>query len=266
MPTLRLALLKDVPLKWDLAANWKTIAALWKRAADAKADLFLMPECYLDGYAVSAKDWTPEKFAAVAQDRSTSTYVDQARRLTREYRMHATLCLTENRGGHFYNTALLLSDRGEIIGSYDKTHLLDHDTRFAPGADLPVFPTALGKLGFVICADRRWPETVRVLRVRGAELILIPSYGMHHEANEWWMRTRAYENEVHLAFCHPNVALVCGPRGDILAKLESNVPDILLADLDLSSNLDRMLKHRRPELYRSLVDSPPTPKTAPPPQ
>ena len=257
MSKLRLALLKDVPVKWELARNWLTIAALWKQAAEAGADVFVMPECFLDGYAVAAKDWTAERFAQVGQDRSKSSYVAEARRLAGQYRMHATLCLTENRGGHFYNTALLLDDRGEMVGSYDKTHLLDHDARFAPGADLPVFPTALGKIGIVICADRRWPETVRVLRVRGAELILIPSYGMHHEANEWWMRTRAYENEVHLAFCHPNVGFVCGPRGDLLAKLESNVPDVLVADVDLSTNADRMLKSRRPELYRSLDDAAP---------
>lgn len=254
MSKLRLALLKHVPVKWELGENWQTITTLWRRAADVHADLFVMPECFLDGYSAAAKDWTVDRFNSVAQERETSSYVAEARRLAREYRMHAVFCYTENRGGHYYNTALLLDDRGETIGHYDKTHLLDHDLRFAPGADLPVFDTTLGRMGMVICADRRWPETVRVLRVRGAELVLIPSYGMHHEANEWWMRTRAYENEVHLAFCHPNVAFVCDPRGKVPHKLRSNVPDILVADVDLSTNPNGMFDHRRPELYGPLAE------------
>jgi predicted amidohydrolase len=252
--TLRLALLKDVPVPWDLVWNWQSVVSLWKQAAEAGADLFVTPECFLDGYAAAEKDWSVERFARIAQERASSTYVEGARELARRYRMHALFCYTEKRAGNCYNTALLLDDEGRPIGHYDKTHLLDHDTRFAPGADLPVFATRLGKIGVVICADRRWPETVRVLRVRGAELVLVPSYGMCHEANEWWMRTRAYENEVHLAFCHPNVAFICDPQGQVPAKLQSNVPAVLIADIDLSTNPSHMLPHRRPGLYTPLCE------------
>jgi len=94
--------------------------------------------------------------------------------------------------GDCYNAALLFNRKGEIIGRYYKTHLQSQDLKYSPGKDLPVFETDFGKVGIVICADRRWPEAVRALRVKGAELILNPSYGMWGEANEWWLRTRAY--------------------------------------------------------------------------
>jgi len=76
-----------------------------------------------------------------------------------------------------------------------------------------------------------------------------PTYGMWHLDNEWWMRTRSYENECFICFAHPNVALVTGPKGELAAKLQSNLPDVLVHDVDLSQCTDRMLSTRLPDLY-----------------
>ena len=117
-----------------------------------------------------------------------------------------------------------------------------------------MFDLPWGKTGVLICADRRWPETARVLRLKGARLTIIPAYGMWHMDNEWWMRTRAYENENFVAFTHPNVAFIADPKGQIIAKLQSNVPGMLVADLDLSLVTDvHHLRDRRPELYEELA-------------
>jgi len=108
----------------------------------------------------------------------------------------------------------------------------------------------------VICADRRWPETIRTLRVKGAEIILMPTYGMWHLENEWWMRTRSYENEMFICFTHPNVALITNPKGEVAAKLQSNLPGVLIHDIDLDEvTTTNMLKDRRPELYGILGDT-----------
>lgn len=157
-------------------------------------------------------------------------------------------------GDDYYNAALFFNRKGEVIGRYYKTHLQSHDLRYSPGKDLPVFDADFGKVGMVICADRRWPEAVRTLRVKGAELILNPSYGMWGEANEWWLRTRAYENEAFYCFCHPNVAFIANPKGEIVAKLQSNVPDVLIADISLSEVTERMIADRRPELYGAIAE------------
>jgi predicted amidohydrolase len=109
-------------------------------------------------------------------------------------------------------------------------------------------------VGIVICADRRWPETARVLRLKGARILLIPSYGMWGLDNEWWMRTRAYENENFLAFAHPQVAFVADPKGAIAARLQSNIPGMLVCDVDLSRVSDKNhIRDRRPELYGEIV-------------
>ena len=96
--------------------------------------------------------------------------------------------------GYFYNCAVLVGKDGGIIGKYHKTHLQSWDRHFAPGQDLPVFDLDQTCAGVVICADRRWPESIRTLRLKGAEICLMPTYGMWGLENEWWMRTRSFEN------------------------------------------------------------------------
>jgi predicted amidohydrolase len=251
---LRLGLFTAMPVKWDLEGNWRVFERTLAAHASDGIQLVVTPECFLDGYVTPAKDWTPERFAAIAQDAATSVYIKRLREMAARYKIYIIFGLTENRGGKFYNTALLVDRAGNIAGRYSKTHLQNHDLRYAPGDDLPVFDTPWGKAGILICADRRWPETARVLRLKGARIVLIPSYGMWGLDNEWWMRTRAYENENFLAFAHPQVAFVADPNGAIAARLQSNVAGMLVCDVDLSRVSDkRHIKDRRPELYGEIV-------------
>jgi len=246
---VRVGLIKAVPEKWNLSANWEVLADLAARAAARGARIVCTPECFLDGY-VSADEsgWPEPGFRDVAQPLD-GPYVRQARELARRHRIYLVFGFTEQAEHGCYNSAALIDPDGNLLGCYHKTHLLNHDLRYLPGQALPVWDTALGRLGIMICADRRWPETARTLRLRGAELLMNPTYGMWHLDNEWWMRTRSYENECFICFAHPNVALVTGPKGELAAKLQSNLPDVLVHDVDLSQCTDRMLSTRRPDLY-----------------
>jgi len=255
--TMRIGMLKDLPTRWDVEGNWEKLERLWHEAGRYGVDLFMTPETFLDGYTVCdslpGMKWTPKRFDRIAQVAGTSPYVARSRELCRQYHCYAIIGLTEKRRGKYYNTAMLLDRDGKIVGRYDKTHCPYHDQRFTAGRARPVFDLDFGRIGICICADRRWPETVRTLRVKGAQAVLMPTYGMCHEANEWWMRTRSYENECWIAFCHARVALITNPRGEVAAKLLSNVPGVLIEDLDLSQASDEMLKDRRPELYGALT-------------
>jgi len=217
---VRVGLIKAVPVKWGLAANWSIFEVLFVRAVDRGAQIICTPECFLDGYVLAA-----------------------------EYGVYLVFGFTQRAANGYYNAAAFMGPQGDLLGCYHKTHLLNHDLRFLPGEDLPVWETPLGRIGIMICADRRWPETARTLRVLGAELIMNPTYGMWHLDNEWWMRTRSYENEFFICFTHPNVALITGPRGELSAKLQSNVPDVLVHDIDLAACSDVMFAARRPEVY-----------------
>ena len=251
-----IGMLKAMPAKWGVEENWAVFEAQFRRHAGEGMDVFITPECFLDGYAVTEADWTVERFAGIAQDVGKSGYIRRVREMARESRTHVVFGFTELLRGHFYNTALLVGSDGSVVGKYHKTHLQNHDLRFARGEDLPAFDLDFGKVGMVICADRRWPESIRTLRLKGAEICLMPTYGMCHIENEWWMRTRSYENQMFVCFTHPGVALITGPRGGLEAKLQSNVPGVLVHEVDLAEvKDDNHLANRRPELYGILADT-----------
>ncbi len=245
--SLRLALMQSVPVKWDLKANFETFLRLLD---DAKgADIFITPECWLDGYAAPDKASTPDKLREVAQPLDTSPYLERVAEEARKRNMYICFGFSSVEDGQIFNAAGLWDNQGQRLGVYHKTHLQTHDLQYSPGMDLPVWPTPWGNVGTMICADRRWPETARTLRLKGAKLILNPTYGMHHLANEWWMRTRAYENQCYIAFAHPEVGFVTTPRGGLAAK-RADAPGVLLCDVNLTrAKDDNHIRDRRPDLY-----------------
>ena len=248
---LRVALIKAVPAKWDLEGNWRAFEAMAHRAASRGAHIVCTPECFLDGYVAAAKrGFTVRRFRGISQPLDGG-YVAMARELAAELRLHVVFGFAEldPKGRGSYNSAALIDDRGKLLGVYRKLHLLDHDRRYLPGDDLPVWKTKLGRVGIMICADRRWPEAARTLRCRGAQVIMNPTYGMHHLENEWWMRTRSYENEIFICFAHPEVSLVTAPDGSIDARLEGPEPEVLVHQVDLARCSDEMFRHRRADVY-----------------
>jgi predicted amidohydrolase len=260
--SVRLALLRAVPKKWELEANFKVFLQGANLAAQGHADVLITPECWLDGYASPAEDSTPEKIRAVAQGLESSPYLKQVAEKAREHRLFICFGFTSLESGQAYNTAGLWNADGKRIGVYHKTHLQKHDLQYASGQSLPVWPTPWGSVGIMICADRRWPETARVLRLQGARLILNPTYGFYGDLNEAMMRTRAYENQCFIAFAHPKQSLVTAPNGKVLAKEqtdteESGLPRVMICDIDLAqARDDDHLRDRRPEIYRLITNGP----------
>jgi len=251
---IQVALIRGVPVAGDADANWASFERLTRRAARRGADLCMSPECFLDGYAVAHAGWDRRRLVAAGR-RMGREFLPRLRALAAEVRMLLLLGATMTRGRGCFNSALLMGADGRLIGTYDKTHLLDHDRRFDPGRRLPVFDTPFGAMGIMICADRRWPETARVLRVQGARVILNPTYGMRHVANEWWIRTRSYENECYICFAHPTLSLVTDPQGNVHAKRSGARPGVLVTALNLASLPTTMLDARRPNLYGPIVRS-----------
>ena len=258
--SLRLALLRALPKKWDLDANFQVFLEGAALAAQRHADVMITPECWLDGYASAAEGSTPEKIFAIAQDLETSPYLKQVAQKAREHRLFICFSFTSLESSQPYDAAGLWNAEGKRIGVYHKTHLQKHDLQYAFGQSLPVWPTPWGSVGIMICADRRWPETARILRLQGARLILNPSYGFYGDLNEAMMRTRAYENQCFIAFAHPNQSLVTAPDGKVLAKEGtaddvSGTPRITICDIDLSqAKDDNHLRDRRPEIYRAITN------------
>lgn len=253
---LKLGLFQHVPKKWALEDNFSAFLEGLETASAGGVELLVVPECLLDGYAAPDKTSTRERLFEVAQDVKDSDYLKRVGREAKERRMSIVLGFTQKDGDKLYNAAGLWDSGGCLVGVYHKTHLQTHDKQYDPGQSLPVFESPWGPLGIMICADRRWPETARTLRLKGARLILCPSYGMWHEANEWWMRTRAYENDCFIAFAHPSVGFVADPASNLVGKLAEKDKGVLVVKVDLSKATGQThLQDRRPDIYGDICDS-----------
>jgi predicted amidohydrolase len=255
MDLVRVALVKVMPAKFAVEKNWAALEHVVRQHASARADVFISPEGFLDGYASTEESCDRARLAQVAEALKDGPHVRKARDLARKLGSYFLFCFTEKRGRKLFNAAALIGRKGEVVGVYHKTHLQKHDLKYDPGQALPVFATDFGKVGIIICADRRWPETVRTLRLKGAQLILNPTYGMHDDLNKAMMRTRSYESNVFICFAHPLQALITNPHGAVEAELVSSRPDVLVHDIDLSlANRAGHLEDRRPDLYKGLEE------------
>lgn len=104
-----------------------------------------------------------------------------------------------------YNSAVMISDKGEIAGVYRKTHpfpteRLEKGGWTTPGKDLPVFDLGFAKVGVVICYEGDFPEISRILALKGAEVILRPAALLRSfEIWDLTNRARAFDNHVYFA-------------------------------------------------------------------
>lgn len=183
---------------------------------------------------------------------------------------YAELAEQEGRTRRF-NTAILVSPRGEILGKYRKVHLPGHaehepwrrfqhlEKRYFETGDLGfrVFEGFGGRIGLCICNDRRWPETYRVMGLQGVEMVLLgyntpvhnppapehDALGLHH--NRLVMQAGAYQNAtwvVGVAKCgdEEGVPMIAGtqiiaPSGETVAQAATEADELVTfrCDLDL---------------------------------
>ena len=132
-------------------------------------------------------------------------------------KIHVVAGMTEAEGELRYNTSVLIGPDGKLIGKYRK-HALEHElVRNTPGTNTPAFDTGFGRLGMVICADRKHPDLVSRIVTDGAEFLLCPSGGMFGpKSNDPILQARSKEIRGYIVFVHPCEFLVTGPDGDIL--------------------------------------------------
>ena len=252
---ITIAQIKIPPEKGKLTENHGRLMAVLPEVADHRPDVTISSECYLDGYVVTEDEVSRDDLRDYAVDPEDSHYVrdikDWAGR-NNSWFIHG--CMRKADGG-VYNTALIINRQGELTAFYDKTHCLNQDKKFIAGKSLPVFESDFGTFGVLICADRRWPESVRTIALEGARVIFNPTYGMHNELNLCMMRTRSYESIVFIAFTHPLQTLITSPRGDVVSNVEAEdvtftVTEIDLEEVDARRETSGHLSERRSDIYQ----------------
>ncbi len=272
----RVAVAQIEPRLGEVERNLEACLARLAEAADAGAELIVLPECAIPGYMFDSAA-EAMRFAEEVPGPTTDALAAECRRLG----IHAVCGLLERDGDRLRNAAVLVGPDG-LIGTYWKTHLpfLGADRYTVPGDELPVFETSLGRIGLEICYDLRFPEATRTLALRGADIIAHPT-AFPVEARiqtELITVARAAENRVYLLtanrvgkerggeFC--GWSQIVDPYGKRLAEADATEEVLLLADVDLALARDKdfvipgeyelyLFGDRRPELYGALVDEMP---------
>ncbi|MDQ3765837.1 MAG: carbon-nitrogen hydrolase family protein [Actinomycetota bacterium] len=205
---LRIALLQLVAHGTDIEANLRKGERACRRAAAMDADIALFPEMWSIGYtscpveAAKREEWQGRE---TARD---GAFVTHFRRLAQELNMAIALTYLERWPGSPRNSVSVIDRSGNTVMTYAKVHTCDFSMEAActPGDDFYVcdLDTRSGKvkIGAMICYDREFPESARILMLKGAEIILTPNSCELEDSRIGQFRARAYENMVGVAMAN----------------------------------------------------------------
>jgi predicted amidohydrolase len=254
----------------DFAANLATLTAMAHEAVAGGARFIFSPEYVL------MMDGSGRTMRENAQDASGEPALSALTALSRELgAWHLVGSLTlKSEDGRMLNRSLLISDKGEVIATYDKIHMFDatlpsgtvirESSAYRPGERAMIAGTPWGRLGMTVCYDLRFPHLYRALAQRGAVMLAVPSSFQRETGKAHWhtlLKARAIENAcfvIAAAMCgdHPGKrmtyghSLVVDPWGEVIAE-GGESPEVVYAELDLAKvdavrSLLPSLAHDRP--------------------
>lgn len=268
---IKLALCQISSKREDKATNLLKIEKLTVKAKQQEADLAIFPELSLTGYVVLDQVYE----LAETIPGPTTAKVEALAKKTGMHIIFGMPELSEKTQGTVFNTAVFVGPQG-LIGKYRKMYLPTHSVfeekrYFRPGYQPAAFQTDLGNIGLSICYDVFFPEVFRLIRLKGAQLIVCISASPAIRRNYFEILTsaRALENTAYLAYV--NLAGVedglqfwggsrlVSPTGDVITKAKYDEEDFVICDVDYgdlrtAETFIPTLRDLRPELFDKLKE------------
>ena len=201
---MKIALLQITPTG-SLLGNKEKGVEVCRKAKELDADIALFPEMWSNGYQIydrPAEIWTAEAI------RPDSDFVEDFGTLAMELDMAIGITYLEACETGPRNSLALFDRHGKRVIDYAKVHTCDFSVECAltPGDDFYVteLDTKMGmvKVGTMICYDREFPESARILMLKGAEIVLVPNACPMENNRLSQLRGRAYENMMGIVTCN----------------------------------------------------------------
>lgn len=263
----------------DLSENLKIGKEGCIEAKKKGADVALFPEMWNCGYYLPQEK---EELEALAISKD-SEFIEEFRKLAEELQMAIGITFLEKHDPKPLNSVIFFDRAGKEIFHYSKVHICAFDLEkvLCGGDDFYVADLDFGrgsvKFGSMICFDREFPESARMLMLKGAELILAPNACPMEINRLSAIRTRAYENMVAVATCnYPEGQPDCNGRStlfdgvpwkkdepgarDMCVFEAPGDPGVYVAELDLDALRAHRKgdimgdKYRRPDRYGIMSD------------
>ena len=240
----------------DVKTNLDCARELLKQAADAGAELAVLPEYFC---LLGLKDTDKLAIAEQAGHGPLQDFLSACASDFKLWIAGGTIPLATDTPGKVYNSTLVYNPQGQCVARYDKMHLFCFDNGqesydearvLTPGAQPVAFDLSsqdghTWRVGLSICYDLRFPELYRVLAAKGADLLLVPSAFTHTTGQAHWevlLRARAIENLACVLAAaqgglHVNQrrtwgqSMVIDAWGQVLAS-QAEGAGVVLADID----------------------------------
>lgn len=257
MKMLRIAL-AQVRQGDDFEANADTVLRFLEEAGRQGVQVVCFPEAQTVGYRVDIS----RTDAPVPVDALEALHAEVARRC----KALGMACIlgtetpleADPLRGKPYNSALVISEGGQVLGVHHKARLTPLDaTAYTPGETFETFDLFGVRVGVVICYEGlRFAETTAACVRQGAQLVFHPQNNTTRP-NDWkipihhaMIVTRAAENTIWFASCnaclipHQNSrSMVVAPDGRIEAQTELKREELLVADIDIDRATQAMFKY-----------------------
>ena len=278
---LTIAFLQLLPMG-SLKGNLEKGIKACREAKEKGADIAIFPEMWSCGYAFPHEEASLRAGAISC----ASSFVKRFSALAAELDMAIAITFLEQYEPKPRNTVCLFDRHGKLQFRYSKVHICDFgeeddegvlsagDTFFV--ADLDTKDGDI-KVGSMICYDREFPESARILMLKGAELLLVPNACPMELNRLAQLRGRAYENMLAIATCnYPSPHPDCNGHSTLFdgvvylpelsgsrdtCALEANETEgVYMAELDVDMLRNYRhcevwgIKNRRPELYGEISD------------
>lgn len=233
-------------------------------------DLLLFPE-----YALTGCECDPEASRALAEPLDGPSIKNMAD-YARENHVFLAFGFVERSSEVHkpYNSVVLIDNQGHTLGQYRKMHLVaEENPMISKGnSDYPVFDTEIGKIGMMICWDSAFPETARILALKGADYILIPAAWEKPQQRDWDLvhQARAFDNVIYTACCNQvgidssleffGRSKITAPDGQPISNVIDDIECSVSAQFNykdkepLRAGYYALLRDRRPDTYGMLLE------------
>lgn len=233
---MKLGLIQIHSVPAEVEKNVERGIRMYQTAVESGADLVVFPELWTCGYYLETFD-----FQAAVKD--NKWILDIFTQLARDTHTVTVLPLPQEINGSLYIGVCVIESDGRIIQEYQKSFLWGREQNyFVHGSRIyePV-ETSLGKLGILICYDIEFPEPSRILALKGADIIIVPSVWSIPAMNRWQIQlpARALDNTVFVLGVNTvkegsgGCSKVVSPLGAILAEASPLSEEVLISDIDL---------------------------------
>ena len=264
---MKIGFIQFKPEFGDVDANLKTMI---RYISSAHADLLVLPELATTGYTFATK----KELAKVSEPFDHSPSLNRLHERARKQSCAIVVGFAESSEDVLYNSAAFLKPDG-TRHLYRKVHLFGAENLLFQPGDIPFEVHELNgiKIGIMVCFDWFFPESARVLALKGAQIICHP-VNFILPWGQQAMIIRSLENRVFIVtanrygtegsgdntFTFTGESQITSPRGEVLAHAPKCEDAVVIIDINPNEALNKRLNkyndlfvNRRPDFYKHIT-------------